>query len=254
VSTYDLGDVVTLPATVNDAAGAPGNAGTMVCTITTPAGTTVTPSVTNPATGTYTATYVPAAAGRYLVRWVSTGDNAGAFSDDFQVTAAGERMTFLATASDVERRLGRALTAEESARTQGLLAEASALVLGHLGSAPNADEALDVVAIVVSRMVARVLEQAGVTGGAFGATAMTDQIGDFSQSRSFAPGSTSGGPWLSKADKLALRQVRDSGAFAVDTAPVGAWHTDICSVSFGASFCDCGSALNAGNGPVAGAG
>jgi hypothetical protein len=165
-------------------------------------------------------------------------------------------MTALATPADVVARLGRALAANETARADGLLEEASDLVVGHLGFNPaDRDGAdLDLVARVVSRMVARVLEQSTAAGGVFGATSMTDQIGDFSQTRSFAQGTTTGGPWLSKADKVALRPLSEQTTpFAVDTAPgSGPWHTQTCSIVFGAAYCDCGSDLNAGQGPVFG--
>lgn len=152
----------------------------------------------------------------------------------------------LATTADVETRLGRPLSPEETAKAEGLLAEASDLVIGHLRADPTDSEGVvpPHVVRVVSRMAARVLEQDASTGGVFGATTMTDQIGDFTQSRSFPQGTTSGGPWLSKADKVALRGPDgDSGAYAVDTVANAGQHSPYCTLAFGGLYCSCGAAL-----------
>jgi hypothetical protein len=85
MAVYDLGDVVALGVTITNAAGTPANATAVVATITTPDGTTVTPSVTNSGTGLYDVSYTPTTSGRYLIRWVATGTNASAYMDDFSV-------------------------------------------------------------------------------------------------------------------------------------------------------------------------
>jgi len=85
MAVYDLGDVVALGITITDANGAPANATTVVVTITLPDGTSVTPSVTNSGTGLYDASYSPTLQGRHLVRWVATGTNASAYTDEFTV-------------------------------------------------------------------------------------------------------------------------------------------------------------------------
>ena len=83
--TYDLGDVVPLGITITDATGANANASAVTCTITLPDGTSSTGSVTNPATGQYNCDFQPSQVGRHSVRWVATGTNASAFTDDFTV-------------------------------------------------------------------------------------------------------------------------------------------------------------------------
>ena len=83
--SYDLGDVVPLGITITDSTGANANASAVTCTITLPDGTTSSGSVTNPATGLYNCDYSPTIVGRYSVRWLATGTNASAFTDDFLV-------------------------------------------------------------------------------------------------------------------------------------------------------------------------
>jgi hypothetical protein len=160
----------------------------------------------------------------------------------------------LATTDDVAIRLGKeTLDADELIRAPGLLEESTDLVIGHLGFDPTDVDDVDLalLARVVSRMTARVLEQSKASGGVFGATAMTDQIGDFSQTRQFPAGSTNGGPWLASADKIALKNLKGAGAYAVDTAPTGyTLHADVCALVFGAGYCDCGSDLNSNLGPI----
>ncbi len=85
MAVYDLGDVVALGVKITDAAGALANATAVVCTITNPDGTSTTPTVVNTSTGIYDVNYSPAISGRYVVRWVATGANASAYSDDFTV-------------------------------------------------------------------------------------------------------------------------------------------------------------------------
>jgi Phage gp6-like head-tail connector protein len=83
--TYDLGDVVPLGITITDSTGANANASAVTCTIYQPDGTTVTGSVTNPSTGLYNVDFSPSQSGRHAVKWVATGTNASAYSDDFVV-------------------------------------------------------------------------------------------------------------------------------------------------------------------------
>ena len=85
MAVYDLGDVVALGITITDANGTPANATAVTVTITLPDGTSVTPSVTNSGTGLYDASYSPTLQGRHLVRWVATGTNASAYTDEFTV-------------------------------------------------------------------------------------------------------------------------------------------------------------------------
>lgn len=125
----------------------------------------------------------------------------------------------LAAASDVVERLGRPLTATEATRADGLLAEASALVVGHLGGDPT-DTSVDPpvvpdgVVIVVSRMVARVLEREGAAAETHGAESVTTTTGPFGRTLNFGAGTTSGGPWLAASDKVILKPHRAGGGFA----------------------------------------
>lgn len=82
---YDLGDVAYLSWATVDQNGAAADVTTAVVTITLPDGTSATPSVTHGVTGAYTASYTPTQQGRHLLRWVGTGTNPQAYTDEFTV-------------------------------------------------------------------------------------------------------------------------------------------------------------------------
>lgn len=85
MAVYDLGDVVALGVKITDANGNLANATTVVCTITNPDGSSTNPTVVNTSAGVYDINYTPTISGRYVVRWVATGTNASAYTDDFTV-------------------------------------------------------------------------------------------------------------------------------------------------------------------------
>ena len=126
----------------------------------------------------------------------------------------------LAVVGDVVSRLGRPLTPVEQTRADGLLDEASALVLAYLGWDEVPMDPLDplvplaipsAVFIVTSRMVARVLDQDAASTRPAGAESVTQAAGPFSQSYTFGSGSTSGAPWLAAGDKVLLKRFRVNG-------------------------------------------
>ncbi len=108
----------------------------------------------------------------------------------------------LATNQDVEARLGRSLSTSELSRVPGLLDEASDLVTGHLRPRPVPDPVPDAVRRVVSRMVARVLES---PTDQVGMSAQQMSAGPFQVSNTYGPDSRTGGPWLTKQDRITLR-------------------------------------------------
>lgn len=123
----------------------------------------------------------------------------------------------LATRSDVEARLGRPLTNPEWAQAEGLIDEASVLVVGFLGCDPTDPATLQVppgVAVIVSRMAARALQRAASIEQTNGAEQVTRSAGPFQQSFRFGAGTTAGGPWFTAADRIALRPYRCGGGFA----------------------------------------
>ncbi|AWR15527.1 hypothetical protein [Corynebacterium diphtheriae] len=120
----------------------------------------------------------------------------------------------LATLSDVEARLGELLDDDADVRrAEGLLAEASALVVGYIGHRP--EPVPDAVALVVSRMVARVLEAPEDAG--FNAESASYTAGPFSQNVKFSAGASGGSPWLTASDKVMLRPYwkRRKGVFSM---------------------------------------
>lgn len=119
----------------------------------------------------------------------------------------------LATIEDVEKRLGHEIEPEDEARVEGLLEEAAALVEAHVGK--SFDVVPDVVRIVVSRMVARVLESP--TDG-FGAESSSYTAGQFSKNVTYTAGASGGAPWLTAVDKKMLRPFggRRGGVYSVE--------------------------------------
>lgn len=126
----------------------------------------------------------------------------------------------VATADDVEQRLRRSLTASELPYVLDLIDEAEVLALGHLGIALAPDPVPHALTVVVSRMVARVLAQAPASQT--GATTVQTTTGPFTQGLTFQPGTTTGGPWLAAADRVALRALRSPVAsLAVASSQTG---------------------------------
>lgn len=111
----------------------------------------------------------------------------------------------LATQANVEAWLGRTLSASEAARVESLLARSEALVMGWLGCIA-APEPVPAISSTVAEMVGRVLLSAGRFGVAQASTDGT--------ALSFTSDSTSGSPWLSKTDKMALRPYRCGGGLS----------------------------------------
>lgn len=124
----------------------------------------------------------------------------------------------LASQEDVEARLGRMLTVDESSRVAGLLEEASELAIGWLRCTP--DPVPSGVRIVVSRMVARLLSQSSDEFGApNGASSIQASAGGYQLTKSYGSDSSSSAPWLTRADKTALRRHGCRGR----VGNVGAW-------------------------------
>lgn len=119
----------------------------------------------------------------------------------------GSPMPRVATPTDVEKRLGRDLDGDELAVVEGLLEEAEVLVEGYLGRIPEPVPRR--VSVVASRMVARVLEQPDAE--AFYAESVQHSAGPFSETKRYSTGASGGSPWLTAADKQALRRVRVGG-------------------------------------------
>jgi hypothetical protein len=111
------------------------------------------------------------------------------------------------TKPDVEARLRRTLDGDEVSQLDGETDEASALVEGYLRVEYDVDNPAPLAVIVVtSRVIARMI---GDTG-AFPAQAdsLSRGMGPFSATTHLVADSTSGGPWLTKSDKMALAPFR----------------------------------------------
>lgn len=119
----------------------------------------------------------------------------------------------LATVNDVWARMGGDGDPDEAERIEGLLEEASALVEAHLGK--TFDVVPDTVRIVVSRMVARVLE---TPSDGFHAESTSYSAGPFSKNVTYSAGASGGAPWLSAVDRKMLRAFgsRRGGVWSVE--------------------------------------
>lgn len=109
----------------------------------------------------------------------------------------------MATQVDVEAWLGRPLTTAEASRVDALLARADALITGHLGCPELPDPLPDVLRWTAAEMAARLFVSAGTAG--------VQQVSADDASVMFTADASSGSPWLSRADKLALRPYRCGG-------------------------------------------
>lgn len=121
----------------------------------------------------------------------------------------------VAAPTDVEKRLGRDLDEDELEAVDGLLEEAEVLIEGYLGRIP--DPVPRRVTVVASRMVARVLEQPDTE--AFYAESVQHSAGPFAETKRYSTGASGGSPWLTAADKQALRRAR--GGLGIYTIGIG---------------------------------
>lgn len=117
-------------------------------------------------------------------------------------------MFVLATLDDVADRMGGDLTSEDAKKATALLEEASVLVEGYLGRVLN--PVPRAVSVVVSRMVARVLQ---APAPSFSVDTVSQSAGVFSQSQKFTTGSSGGSPWLTAQDKTVLNRFRRRRGF-----------------------------------------
>jgi hypothetical protein len=131
---YDLGAVVPLAIAITSDGVTPANAGAVALTLTLPDGTTLTPTPSNPTTGSYTYNYQTTQFGRHLVRWVATGANASAMTDEFEVNDPSD--LDLISFADAKRHLGIPTT--DTARDdliRAVMDAATSLCEGHTSRA-----------------------------------------------------------------------------------------------------------------------
>lgn len=117
----------------------------------------------------------------------------------------------LAAPADVEARLGRTPSTEESGRIPGLLAEASALVEAYLDQVLPDPVPTNAV-LVTSRMVARSLS---VREDLTGVSQVQQTAGPFSMGRTMTSTAAAGGVYLSRQDRMLLSALRRSGVTSV---------------------------------------
>ena len=93
---HDVGDRVTVTTTVT-VEGVATNA-TMAILVTSPSGTTSTPTISNPSTGVYKANIDATEAGVWLYKWTASGAVVSTQIDQFTVRAPGARLLSLTEA------------------------------------------------------------------------------------------------------------------------------------------------------------
>jgi hypothetical protein len=120
-----------------------------------------------------------------------------------------------ATADDVETSLGRSLTSAEADQVDGWLTDAALLIDGegytYTGTVPTVFERVSV------NMVIRALRADGVV--APGAASNQWQAGPYGGTVTFTQQASSGGVWLSAADRMMLRPYR--GASGMTSVTLG---------------------------------
>lgn len=112
MTVYDVGDRARLTLALTDVTGAAAD-GTVVLTVTDPAGTATTPTVTNTGVGAYRADVDLNAAGTWLYRWVSTGAVIAAEDGTLEVEVNLAR-TLYATVAELKGELGVTDTADDA--------------------------------------------------------------------------------------------------------------------------------------------
>ena len=115
---------------------------------------------------------------------------------------------------DVKARLRRDLSSTEIEFLPGIVDEASALLEGYLGVCYGDDETVPTAVVVIaSRVAARILTMPEGPAGL--ADSRTSALGPFSATIQYSTDSSSGGPWLTKSDRIALAPYRARGAISV---------------------------------------
>lgn len=114
----------------------------------------------------------------------------------------------LAVTEDVQRRLGRPLSADEAGRAEGLLEEASLIVTRLLRRDFESEFPPPEVVLVVSRMVARSLQRPNEL---VGAESWQEQWGPFMGSLRFGRHANDAGVWLTAQDRELLGVGGSSG-------------------------------------------
>src|SRR5699024_10115068 len=101
-------------------------------------------------------------------------------------------------------------------RFERLLREAEAVIRSYRPALPeHADEGPTAATVVAVRVVSRAFDAWDVPAGA---SSLKTRAGPFSMSTSLESGTTNGGVWLSKQDRILLRG-RGGGAYSVNMMP-----------------------------------
>ena len=104
-------------------------------------------------------------------------------------------------------------------RLEWLMREAEAVIRSYRPALPEiVEEWPDAAKVVAMRVVSRAFDAGDVPAGA---SSLNTSAGPFSMSTSFESGSTNGGVWLSKQDRILLRG-RGGGAYSVNMMPADA--------------------------------
>jgi hypothetical protein len=125
VTVYDIGDLARLSLALTDVTGVAA-AGTVVLTVTDPAGTATTPSLTNPSTGAYYADVEMTAAGTWTYRWTSTGAVVAAEDGELIVEANLSRRLYC-TVAELKAQMAVTDTVDDALFEQAIRASSRAI-------------------------------------------------------------------------------------------------------------------------------
>ncbi|MEO3875530.1 hypothetical protein ABGB18_42685 [Nonomuraea sp. B12E4] len=128
--SFDLEEMVPLRIVIRNAAGVPENAGNVALTITLPDGNTHAEASLTGTDGVYDYNYPSVQAGIHRARWIATGQNAGAFTDVFDVEPA-EGAAFISLA-DQKKHL-RKLTDEDDEALRWFIAAGCQVIEDRMG-------------------------------------------------------------------------------------------------------------------------
>lgn len=128
-----VGSVVPLDVSITNDTGTAIDPQSIICTITRPDDTTVTPAVANPEVGTYTVDYVPSQAGMHQVVWTVTGP-ALVLPDVFHVQPALPGFIISLASAKAACNITATVT-KHDAKLRGLIAGVTIAIEDHLGEA-----------------------------------------------------------------------------------------------------------------------
>lgn len=201
MAVFLVGQTISDSILLLDATGTPADPGTTpTCLVTLPDGTTAAATVTHPSTGNFTAKLLSTLDDVYLFVWSVAGDDRFPFAHPQTVIPIASAL--LVEPTDLGTYLGSTVDSDRAALILQLAQQLCETICKPLPVGATA-VVLDVAARAYSNAANAEAEAAGPFNVTFGAV--------------------SGGLWLTRQNKAALRSLRGTGgAFTIDPMPADA--------------------------------